>query len=376
MLQRIETTENIPDFIEGVKDGDERLMGFGHRVYKNYDPRATIIKKACRRRLRGHGHEPAARHRARAREDRARGRLLRLAQALPERRLLLGPHLRGARPAGRDVPGDVRDRPHERLDRPVAGDGRRHGAEDRAPAPDLHGRARARLRADRPALEARRDAALSRRRSARAVWPARHRTSPDPPRRSVGVVELRLDNGTAVVIRPIRAGGQGAASRRPRAAVRAERLRSASSRPKPRAQRRRAALPDRDRLPSTTVAVRRGAARATRRRSSASAAGSATSDDPRGRRGRDRGRPTRCRARASARRLGLAIADAARVRGVRRFTATMLSDNLAAQRLFAAISERLEVEHDGATDEITADARRLTAARRALASPPWRGDTS
>ena len=47
MLRRIETKDNIPDFIQGVKDGNERLMGFGHRVYKNYDPRATIIKKAC-----------------------------------------------------------------------------------------------------------------------------------------------------------------------------------------------------------------------------------------------------------------------------------------------------------------------------------------
>jgi citrate synthase len=46
MLKRIETKENIPDFIAGVKNGDERLMGFGHRVYKNYDPRAKIIKKA------------------------------------------------------------------------------------------------------------------------------------------------------------------------------------------------------------------------------------------------------------------------------------------------------------------------------------------
>jgi citrate synthase len=46
MLKRIETKENIADFIKGVKDGDERLMGFGHRVYKNYDPRAKIIKKA------------------------------------------------------------------------------------------------------------------------------------------------------------------------------------------------------------------------------------------------------------------------------------------------------------------------------------------
>ena len=37
--------ENIPAFLEGVKAGNERLMGFGHRVYKNYDPRARIIRK-------------------------------------------------------------------------------------------------------------------------------------------------------------------------------------------------------------------------------------------------------------------------------------------------------------------------------------------
>src|SRR5215216_4036026 len=47
MLRRIETKENIPDFIAGVKEGKERLMGFGHRVYKSYDPRAKIIKSAC-----------------------------------------------------------------------------------------------------------------------------------------------------------------------------------------------------------------------------------------------------------------------------------------------------------------------------------------
>ena len=47
MLKRIKTTDNIPGFIDGVKNGKEKLMGFGHRVYKNYDPRAKIIKKAC-----------------------------------------------------------------------------------------------------------------------------------------------------------------------------------------------------------------------------------------------------------------------------------------------------------------------------------------
>jgi citrate synthase len=46
MLRRIERKENIPDFLEGVKEGKEKLMGFGHRVYKNYDPRAKIIQKA------------------------------------------------------------------------------------------------------------------------------------------------------------------------------------------------------------------------------------------------------------------------------------------------------------------------------------------
>ncbi|MFP6631957.1 MAG: citrate synthase [Planctomycetota bacterium] len=45
MLDEIGDKDNIPAFIEQVKNGDMRLMGFGHRVYKNYDPRAKIIKK-------------------------------------------------------------------------------------------------------------------------------------------------------------------------------------------------------------------------------------------------------------------------------------------------------------------------------------------
>src|SRR5436309_8072127 len=45
MLDRIGSTDNIPDFLESVKKREEKLMGFGHRVYKNYDPRARIIKK-------------------------------------------------------------------------------------------------------------------------------------------------------------------------------------------------------------------------------------------------------------------------------------------------------------------------------------------
>jgi citrate synthase len=45
MLRRVGSIDNIPDFLEGVKQGKEKLQGFGHRVYKNYDPRARIIRE-------------------------------------------------------------------------------------------------------------------------------------------------------------------------------------------------------------------------------------------------------------------------------------------------------------------------------------------
>ena len=45
MLEKIGTKSNIPQFIDDVKSGKGKLMGFGHRVYKNYDPRARIVKQ-------------------------------------------------------------------------------------------------------------------------------------------------------------------------------------------------------------------------------------------------------------------------------------------------------------------------------------------
>jgi len=49
MLQQIGDKKNIPQFIKRAKDKNDefRLMGFGHRVYKNYDPRAAVLRKAC-----------------------------------------------------------------------------------------------------------------------------------------------------------------------------------------------------------------------------------------------------------------------------------------------------------------------------------------
>jgi citrate synthase len=58
MLRRIEKAQNIPDFLEGVKNREERLMGFGHRVYKNYDPRARIIKSHVDEVLEATGENP------------------------------------------------------------------------------------------------------------------------------------------------------------------------------------------------------------------------------------------------------------------------------------------------------------------------------
>ncbi len=47
MLREIGSSDNVSDFMDKVKSREALLMGFGHRVYKNYDPRATIIKGAC-----------------------------------------------------------------------------------------------------------------------------------------------------------------------------------------------------------------------------------------------------------------------------------------------------------------------------------------
>jgi citrate synthase len=47
MLSEIGSVDNIPDFMDSVRRGERRLMGFGHRVYKAYDPRASIIKRAA-----------------------------------------------------------------------------------------------------------------------------------------------------------------------------------------------------------------------------------------------------------------------------------------------------------------------------------------
>ena len=59
MLKQIGTVENVDKYVAKAKDKNDsfRLMGFGHRVYKNHDPRATIIRKMCHRVLKNLGQQ-------------------------------------------------------------------------------------------------------------------------------------------------------------------------------------------------------------------------------------------------------------------------------------------------------------------------------
>jgi citrate synthase len=135
MLSHIREKQNIPEFIQRVKNGEGRLMGFGHRIYKNYDPRARIIKRAAEAVFEVTGRnrllDIALELERIALEDEY------FAQTLPERGFLFGHHLSGDGFAGRDVSGAVRDSAHGGLARAVAGDDHRPGAKDRAPAPSL-----------------------------------------------------------------------------------------------------------------------------------------------------------------------------------------------------------------------------------------------
>ena len=109
MLNEIGSVKNVPA-LDPAREG-RRVPPDGLRPPRLQELRPAREDHQGDRRpgVRGHGPQPAARHRARAREDRARGRLLRLAEAVPERRLLLRADLPGARAARLDVPGHVRD---------------------------------------------------------------------------------------------------------------------------------------------------------------------------------------------------------------------------------------------------------------------------
>ena len=99
MLGEIGTVDRIPEYIKRAKDPKDsfRLMGFGHRVYKNYDPRAKIMQKTAHEVLAE--TRPSRRSAAAggdgARAHRAARRIFHREEALSERRLLFGHHAQG-----------------------------------------------------------------------------------------------------------------------------------------------------------------------------------------------------------------------------------------------------------------------------------------
>ena len=151
MLGEIGSVDRIPEYIKRSKDPNDsfRLMGFGHRVYKNYDPRAKLMQKTCYEVLNELGIKDPLLDVAMELEKIAlHDDYFVSEEALSERRLLFGHHATGDGLPHHHVHGAVRFRPHRRLDRPVEGNDRGSAPEARPPAPALYRCAAARLCAD------------------------------------------------------------------------------------------------------------------------------------------------------------------------------------------------------------------------------------
>ncbi len=155
MLYEIGSVDRIPEFVKRAKDKNDsfRLMGFGHRVYKNYDPRAKIMQKTCHEVLEavGHGDDPILKVALELERIALSDDYFVAEEALSEYRLLFRHYAEGARLPDRHVHRAVRHRAHGRLDRPVEGD-------DRGPVPAHRQAAAALYRGDGAKLRSEREA--------------------------------------------------------------------------------------------------------------------------------------------------------------------------------------------------------------------------
>ena len=196
MLHEIGGKQNIPGFLSRVKDKQDhtRLMGFGHRVYKNYDPRAKVMRQTCHEVLTALGinHDPLLELAMEMEQIALKDDYFVTQEALSERRLLLGHHLPGDRHPDLDVHRAVRRGAHRRLDLAVERDDRGSGLQDRPPAPALQRPDRAALQAAAPARITRRGALLARLRPARC--PGQSTQKPRPMPRVVRLGRAANDN--------------------------------------------------------------------------------------------------------------------------------------------------------------------------------------
>ena len=125
-------------------------MGFGHRVYKNYDPRAKIMQKTCHEVLTELGikDDPLLDVAMELEKIALHDDYFIEKKLYPEHRLLFGHHAQGDGLPHHDVHRAVCGRAHGRLDRTMERNDRGSAPEDRAPASALYRRHSARLRAD------------------------------------------------------------------------------------------------------------------------------------------------------------------------------------------------------------------------------------
>ncbi len=170
----------IGEFIAKVKDKNSsvKLMGFGHRVYKNYDPRAKLMRETCHEVLDelGLGDDPLFKLAMALEKIALEDDYFVSPQALSERRLLLGHRAEGDRHPGAAVHRDLRAGAHRRLDRAAERDDRRSGIQDRPAAAALHRRDAAVGEADRASVE------RERARPGRRAWRGRRLPARDAVR--------------------------------------------------------------------------------------------------------------------------------------------------------------------------------------------------
>ena len=149
MLEEIGDVSRIDEFVARAKDKEDpfRLMGFGHRVYKNFDPRAKVMKEAADEVLAELGLEddPLLKIAQAPGRDRAGRRVLHPEEALPQRGLLLWHYPQGHRHPNQHVHRDLRCGPHRWMDCPLERNDFRQ-LPHRPPTPALHRSHTARLR--------------------------------------------------------------------------------------------------------------------------------------------------------------------------------------------------------------------------------------
>ena len=142
MLEQIGTVDNIPKFLAMAKDKSShfRLMGFGHRVYKNFDPRAKIIREMCHKVLAqlGRSDNPLLELALRLEEIALKDEYFIERKLYPNVDFYSGRHLQRHRHSTLDVHGDVRHRAHRGLGGALAGDDFRSGHAHRSAAAAVH----------------------------------------------------------------------------------------------------------------------------------------------------------------------------------------------------------------------------------------------